>query len=666
MKRTVLGSLCAALLSAGPAQASQYQITAIGLFDLEHTSDTGYQYSPANPASFNDAGQAAGIAYRYNGTSTQRGYSVWFYNGNATVKVGLTANEHTRAADGYQHNSFSFLNASGQVAGIANRYSSTSQDRGYSAWLYNGTSTLNVGLTDAEHTRSNGYRGSGVSYLNDAGQVAGNAERFNGSIQHGTTAWLYNGSSTVNVGLLDSEHTRDDGYRSSQVSALNEAGYVAGTASRHNGTAYSLGSSAWLYDGSSTVKVGLTGAEHTRSNGHKSSGIQHLNAAGQVAGWSVRYNGDTTSGQSSWLYSGNTTINIGLVGTEHTHNDGYQNNSIRSMNAAGQVAGTAMRYNGMATYLGQTAWLYNGSSTVDVGLVDVEHTRHDGYRHSNVSLQNDAGHVVGTAQRYNGQGILRGQSVWLYDGHTTVNVGLTGAEHTRDDGYKSSSVSKLNEAGQVAGTAIRYDGTATDLGRSAWLYDGSETVHLGLTDEMYTRHDGYQRSGILFLNEAGQVAGFSDRYNGTSQQMGQSAWFYDSTMEELFTLDFSVRDGGFAYSTISYLGDDGLVLGTYSLFDDTGYSLGSRAFSFSIEDGAQDLGALVHGGLDDAGWALLAGASRANDLGQIIGYGLLEGGSGQISYILTPMSPVPLPGAVWLLGSGLLGLVGVARRRKGC
>ena len=28
-------------------------------------------------------------------------------------------------------------------------------------------------------------------------------------------------------------------------------------------------------------------------------------------------------------------------------------------------------------------------------------------------------------------------------------------------------------------------------------------------------------------------------------------------------------------------------------------------------------------------------------------------------------SPVPVPAAVWLFGSGLLGLVGVARRRKG-
>jgi len=49
------------------------------------------------------------------------------------------------------------------------------------------------------------------------------------------------------------------------------------------------------------------------------------------------------------------------------------------------------------------------------------------------------------------------------------------------------------------------------------------------------------------------------------------------------------------------------------------------------------------------------------------GYGKISAGvSGGVSitYDYTPVSAVPVPAAVWLFGSGLLGLVGIARRKK--
>ena len=53
---------------------------------------------------------------------------------------------------------------------------------------------------------------------------------------------------------------------------------------------------------------------------------------------------------------------------------------------------------------------------------------------------------------------------------------------------------QLNEAGQVSGYSYRYNGGSTDLGHSAWLYDGATTIDIGLTGSEHTRNDGYKYS----------------------------------------------------------------------------------------------------------------------------------------------------------------------------
>ena len=48
----------------------------------------------------------------------------------------------------------------------------------------------------------------------------------------------------------------------------------------------------------------------------------------------------------------------------------------------------------------------------------------------------------------------------------------------------------------------------------------------------------------------------------------------------------------------------------------------------------------------------------------IRGYGMIDGAFVGFNANFDFVAPVPVPAAVWLFGSGLLGLVGVARRRK--
>ncbi len=337
---------------------------------------------------------------------------------------------------------------------------------------------------------------------------------------------LYN---IVPLGLDDFEHTRNDGYKNGGAFQLNEAGQVFGVSQRFNGGSTDLGSSAWLYDGATTIAIGLVGSEHTRNDGYKSSGVLRLYESGQVLGVSYRYNGGSTFlGRTLWLYDGATTTDVDLPGNEHTRNDGYKYSFDDQWNEARQVRGHSSRYNGGSTDLGQTVWLFDGATTINVGLTGSEHTRNDGYKYSEAFDLNEAGQVIGYSYRYNGGSDDLGYSAWLYDGATTINIGLTGNEYTRNDGYKFSGPSQLNEAGQVCGSSNRYNGGSTYLGNRAWLYDGATTIELvGLTDSEHTDSSGNRSSAAERLNNAGQVVGSSVRYNGGSTYLGFTLWLYD-------------------------------------------------------------------------------------------------------------------------------------------
>jgi uncharacterized membrane protein len=71
--------------------------------------------------------------------------------------------------------------------------------------------------------------------------------------------------------------------------------------------------------------------------------------------------------------------------------------------------------------------------------------------------------------------------------------------------------------------------------------------------------------------------------------------------------------------------------------------------------GILDLNSLVNLGSE---WDYLASAQAINDLGEIVGYGYING-----ELHAFKASPVPVPAAVWLFGSGLLGIIGIGRKR---
>ena len=131
------------------------------------------------------------------------------------------------------------------------------------------------------------------------------------------------------------------------------------------------------------------------------------------------------------------------------------------------------------------------------------------------------------------------------------------------------------------------------------------------------------------------------------------------------TVDASVH-------AINWSGDLWSNLGLLQLayFDASNNELG-RLETFAASDTSQDYQLTPKTGADPSEWTLMelsgiapAGTTRA----QILLLHIDIGGGGALfwddaSLTATPQV-VPVPAAVWLFGSGLIGLIGVARRRK--
>jgi hypothetical protein len=539
-------------------------------------------------------------------------------DGYVIRKLGLTGDEYEYPlGSGFVRNDAAlFLTDSARVPGHTQRYDTAGATLGQDAWMYDDAATRVIGLTGDgyEYTAVGGgiYRFSHLRFFNASGHAAGYSRRFSPSgVLLGNDAWLYDGVRTQLVGLTGNAGGAT--YGLSEVRLMNSAGQVAGTTSRYS-SSRSLGGDAWVFDGTASLPIGLTGIgyEISPSPGsiHRNSIPLGMSAAGHVFGRSLRWNSERYSlGEDAWVFKGAATQLIGLTGEGYEYalpvsgGGTWRTNYLQLTNQTGQAIGFSTRVRPTGPGLGQDVWFYNGTNTHLVGLTGsgYEYVTDAGglYRGGYTVSLNDAGHVIGGAARYNASGGYLGEDPWIFDGSTTHRIGLSGDEYEYDSTVTGGGKHRLghakliNDAGQVIGFARRFGASAAYLGQDNWLYDGTTTQLVGLTGSGYqyaTPAGTYRFGEIRRFNQAGQLTGVTQRYSASGAYLGTDAWHYDGGAISSIGLtgsgyEYANAEGLFRAGDALLMNEAGEVVGRTSRYDSAGAFLGVSGWFFDDETG---------------------------------------------------------------------------------
>jgi hypothetical protein len=437
------------------------------------------------------------------------------------------------------------------------------------------------------------------------------------------------------IGLTEGVYTSATGLQSSTITALNNSGQLVGHSIQYVNTTTSL-ALPWLYDHGVYTTLGLTDADHTRSDGFRSGSCVALNDAGDVVGRSGHYSGTLSRGTSTWLRHNGTTARVGLTAGAFTGNDGSQFSDVFGVTADGRAVGTSDFYvNGSP--IGTATWVADLQATTRVGLFDEAHTSSTGQQLCYTLAVNRNGHVIGRAFRYAGGQGSNGESAWVYSNGTSVRVGLTGVGYADANGFEYSQAQFVNDRGEVAGNSTMVTPQWSG-GPAVWIYRAGQTVRIGLFDALHTNpSSGMQSSFITQLNARGDVIGTSSRF--VRPLIDTEGWYYDRASDTVVPLLFSVATGGDAASTPMLLTDDGTVYGRFSRYNGATY-VGEVLFRWSLSGGMQELAPLVQGGLASAGWQSIstiygAGTPGTWDHGTIAGIGRLTGETASSTFVLT-------------------------------
>ena len=548
MRRNGMAAVLSAVLAStcGLAMAglsTPYTVTTFGVTDAFHTfngksaSQMGYMTQTLDPT-LPLAGSAAAYQTGYTGGLGQSpGQTAWACDGLTLTPIGFSTGQYITSAQ-YTYSGTLYQTSTGALTGYSRTFGATGTTNGQDAWTYSGGTTTLI-----PHLATAGVPYYGPTASRTSSYVSGLAmsTQFYSIASTDRHAWVYDGTSTTQLGYYDSVHTSSagSGSRHDSYAYAPVGDYIRGSSTRFAGASSVISSTtAWIYNAATgvTTQVGYTGGSYT-SGTRQSSSVLGLNSSGTSAGYS-QYTWDATNsiwlGQTAWVRSATGTMTqLSLAGSKYLDPSGNRQDRASAINASGQVAGYSMsNWSGsLGVFVNSDAWLYSGGNMQVIPMPNTSFT--SGYDiRMLVSSMNDAGDVTGSMARFNGTSSL-GTVPWVYHGGSVYQTGLFDADHTNASGRTLQSVQTIGDSGVVTGIAYKYNSTGTTAGYDGWVFDPQDHTTTALAFSNRLNGNVYP----MFVTPQGWVGGFYDNYITDTQVIGQAfLWSHDTGIVDFNTL----------------------------------------------------------------------------------------------------------------------------------